>query len=83
MPINRCYGLASPRCKIRFSHTVIQLGHHRLIAKRQHHAEALDDTWIDFSAYSISQKTSSEKWAMLDVGVHVRNCSARRSTSHC
>ena len=53
------------------------------IAKQQHHAAALDDTWIDFSAYSISRKTISEKWAMLDAGVHVRNCSARRSTSHC
>jgi hypothetical protein len=41
----------------------------RRIAKRQHHAAARDDTWIDFSAYSISRKTISEKWAMLDAGV--------------
>jgi hypothetical protein len=52
-------------------------------AKQQHHAAALDDNWTDFSAYSISWKTISEKWAMLDAGVHVRDCSARRSTRHC
>jgi hypothetical protein len=33
----------------------------RRIAKQQHHAAALDDTWTDFSAYSISRKTISEK----------------------
>jgi hypothetical protein len=55
----------------------------RRIAKQQHNAAALDDTWTDFSAYSISWKTISEKWAMLDAGVHVRDCSARRSTRHC
>src|SRR5208337_841817 len=33
---------------------------------RQRHAAALDDTCIDFSAYSISRKTISEKWPMLD-----------------
>jgi hypothetical protein len=50
---------------------------------RQRHAAALDDTWTDFRIYSISRKTISEKWPMLDAGVHVRNCPARRSTSHC
>jgi hypothetical protein len=52
----------------------------RRIAKQQRHAAALDDTCIDFRVYSISRKTISEKWPMLDAGVHVRNCPARRST---
>ncbi len=46
-------------------------------------AAALDDTCIDFRVYSISRKIIFEKWVMLDAGVHVRNCSTRRSTSHC
>jgi hypothetical protein len=32
---------------------VIQLGHPRLNAKWQHHAAALDDTWINFCAYQL------------------------------
>jgi hypothetical protein len=36
------------------------------IAKRRRHAAALDDTWIDFSAYRISRKTISEKWALFE-----------------
>jgi hypothetical protein len=38
----------------RSSRTIIQLGHHRLIAPRGHHAAALDDTWIEFSVCGIS-----------------------------
>jgi len=31
---------------------------------RRRYAAALDDTWTDFSVYSISRKSISEKWAM-------------------
>jgi hypothetical protein len=60
----------------RFSYAVIQLGHHHLIAKRQHHAAALDDTRIDCSAYSISRETISEKRG--DVGASRPASTGRR-----
>jgi hypothetical protein len=45
----------------RFSHAVVQLGHHRLVAIWRHHAAALDDTWIDSSVYGISLENRSRK----------------------
>src|SRR5208337_3077798 len=65
MPVPDSYGgfwVSSP-CRAFRMRTLIR---RRRIAKQQHHAAALDDTWTDFSAYSISLENHFRK--MGDVG---------------